>query len=87
MQWNLACDHSRMDSCNPETAPARIGEAARLLGVTPTHLRALERAGRVPPAKRDFNGRTYSPVDIALLGALGVGKYPRRLRSVEELVR
>ena len=76
-----------MESCNPETALVRIGEAARLLSVTPTHLRALERAGRIPEAKRDFNGRIYSPIDITLLRALGVGKHPRRLRSVEELAR
>ena len=76
-----------MESCNSTTALIRIGEAARCLGVTPTHLRALEHAGRILSAKRDFNGRIYSPVDIALLRALGIGTYPKRLRSVEELAQ
>lgn len=61
-----------------------IGEAASRLGVTPKHLRTLEREGRVPPARRDFNGRVYTPFDIALLRALGVGFRPRRLKSAEE---
>jgi DNA-binding transcriptional MerR regulator len=62
-----------------------IGAAARFLGCTPKHLRTLEREGRIPPARRDFNGRIYSPTDIALLKALGVGKHPARLKTVEEL--
>jgi DNA-binding transcriptional MerR regulator len=61
-----------------------IGEAARRLGVTPKHLRSLERQGRVPPARRDFNGRVYSVSDIASLKAMGVGARPRRLKQVEE---
>lgn len=62
-----------------------IGEAARRLGVTPNHLRILEWEGRVPPAQRDLHGRIYTPADIALLRALGVGKRPARLKTVEEL--
>jgi DNA-binding transcriptional MerR regulator len=50
-----------------------IGEAAQQLGVTPKHLRTLERRGRIPPAHRDYNGRIYSQFDIALLRAMGVG--------------
>jgi len=50
-----------------------IGEAARLLGCTPEHIRTLERRGRIPPARRDHNGRIYSKFDIALLRAMGVG--------------
>jgi DNA-binding transcriptional MerR regulator len=63
-----------------------IGQAAKLLSVTPKHLRMLEREGRIPPARRDFNGRLYSEFDIALLRAMGVGSRPRRLKSVEELL-
>jgi DNA-binding transcriptional MerR regulator len=64
-----------------------IGRAAELLGVTPEHLRTLERTGRIPPARRDLNGRIYSEFDIALLRALGVGVRPRRLKRPEDLVR
>jgi DNA-binding transcriptional MerR regulator len=63
-----------------------IGRAARRLGVTPEHLRALERKGRIPPPRRDFNGRVYSEYDLALLKALGVGRRPRRLRRPEEVL-
>ena len=63
-----------------------ISEAARRLGVTPTYLRALEAQGLIPPARRDFNGRIYSEVDIALLQSMGVGKRPRRLRRAEEVL-
>jgi DNA-binding transcriptional MerR regulator len=63
-----------------------ISEAARRLGVTPHHLRILEWEGRIPPARRDFNGRIYSEFDIALLKALGIGSRPRRLKSAEEVV-
>jgi DNA-binding transcriptional MerR regulator len=63
-----------------------IGEIARLLGCTPEHIRTLEREGRIPPARRDLNGRVYSEFDIALLKALGVGSRPRRLKSPEEVL-
>jgi DNA-binding transcriptional MerR regulator len=63
-----------------------IGEAARRLSCTPKHLRTLEQEGRIPPARRDYNGRVYSEFDIALLKALGVGQRPRRLKSAEEVV-
>jgi DNA-binding transcriptional MerR regulator len=63
-----------------------IGEAARRLSVTPKHLRVLEREGRIPPARRDYNGRIYSEFNIALLKALGVGQRPRRLKSAEEVL-
>ncbi len=62
-----------------------ISEAARRLGVTPHHLRMLEWEGRIPPARRDFNGRIYSEFNIALLRALGVGSRPRRLKTAEEV--
>ena len=65
---------------------ARISEAARSLSVTPQHLRMLEWAGRIPPARRDFNGRLYSAFDIALLRSLGVGVRPRRLKRPEEVL-
>jgi DNA-binding transcriptional MerR regulator len=63
-----------------------IGQAAQQLGVTPKHLRLLERQGRIPPARRDFNGRVYSQFDIALLRSMGVGQRPPRLKSAEEVV-
>jgi DNA-binding transcriptional MerR regulator len=46
----------------------------------------LEWQGRIPPARRDLNGRVYSEFDIALLKALGVGLRPRRLKSPEEVL-
>lgn len=63
-----------------------IGEAARRLGVTPKHLRVLEREGRIPPARRDFNGRIYSEFDIALLKSLGVGSRPQKLKRAEDVL-
>jgi len=63
-----------------------IGEAARRLSVSPKHLRILEREGRIPPARRDLNGRVYTEFDIALLKALGVGTRPRRLKRAEEVL-
>jgi len=68
------------------TGVVHIGTAAQQLGVTPEHLRVLEREGRIPQARRDFNGRIYSELDIALLRAMGVGQRPRRLRSAEEIL-
>ena len=63
-----------------------IGQAARVLRVTLDYLRALERAKRIPVAPRDYNGRTYTEADIALLRKLGIGLWPRRLRSVSEVL-
>ncbi len=63
-----------------------IGEAARSLGVTSGYLRLLERQGRIPPARRDLNGRIYSVFDLALLRALGVGSRPAHLRPAEVVV-
>jgi DNA-binding transcriptional MerR regulator len=63
-----------------------IGEAARLLGCTPEHIRTLERKSRIPPARRDFNGRIYSEFDIALLRSMGVGSRPRKLKRAEEVL-
>ena len=64
----------------------RISEVARELGVSPQHIRTLEWQGRIPPARRDFNGRIYTEFDIALLRALGVGSRPRRLKSTDEVL-
>lgn len=66
---------------------AHISEAARQLGVTPQHLRMLERQGRIPAARRDLNGRVYTQFDIALLSSMGIGSRPQRLRSAEEALR
>jgi DNA-binding transcriptional MerR regulator len=63
-----------------------ISEAAHRLGVTPKHLRVLEREGRIPPARRDLNGRVYTPFDLALLRSMGVGQRPRKLRRAEEVL-
>jgi len=62
-----------------------ISEAAEELGVTPKHLRTLERQGRIPTARRAWFGRVYSVQDLALLKALGVGTRPRRLKTVNEV--
>jgi hypothetical protein len=64
----------------------RIAEAARRLSVSPQYLRMLEWQSRIPPARRDFNGRIYTEFDIALLKSMGVGSRPRRLKSAEEVV-
>jgi hypothetical protein len=46
----------------------------------------LEWQGRIPAARRDYNGRIYSEFDIALLRSMGVGQRPRKLRRAEEVV-
>ncbi len=63
-----------------------ISEAAKQLGCHPHHLRMLEWQGRIPPARRDFNGRVYSESDIALLKSMGVGQRPRKLKRAEEVI-
>ena len=63
-----------------------IGQAARRVGVTPEHLRNLERAGRIPVPRRDLNGRVYTPSDIVLLESLGVGRRPRRLKRPQDVL-
>jgi DNA-binding transcriptional MerR regulator len=64
----------------------RISHVAEVLGVSPQYLRILEYQGIIPPARRDFNGRVYSELDIALLRAMGVGSRPRKLKRAEEVV-
>lgn len=63
-----------------------ISEAAKALGVSAHHLRILEWQGRIPPARRDFNGRIYTQFDIALLKSMGVGARPRKLKRVEDVL-
>jgi hypothetical protein len=46
----------------------------------------LEWEGRIPPARRDFNGRIYSELDIALLRSMGVGSRPRKLKRADEVL-
>jgi DNA-binding transcriptional MerR regulator len=75
-----------VNTCKAETRHFHIGETAKQLGVSPTHLRSLERDGRIPSARRDFNGRVYSELDIALLKDLGVGSRPRKLKRLEEIL-
>ena len=69
-----------------ESGVVHISDAARQLGVTAHYLRALEAEGKIPPARRDLNGRIYSRVDIAILKKMGVGSRPRRLKQAEEVV-
>jgi len=69
-----------------DNATLHISEAARQLGVTPKHLRSLEWEGRIPSARRDYNGRIYTEFDIAVLRSMGVGFRPRRLKRVEEVL-
>ncbi len=64
----------------------QISEAAKRLRVTPHHLRVLEWQGRIPPARRDYNGRIYSEFDVALLRNMGVGSRPRKLKRPEEVL-
>ena len=75
-----------MDSSRATTALWHIGEASRQLGVSPEHLRSLEREGRIPPPRRDYNGRIYTEFDIALLRSMGVGQHPRRLKRADEVL-
>lgn len=63
-----------------------IGKAARRLGVHPHHLRMLEWQGRIPPARRDLNGRIYTQFDIALLRSMGVGSRPKKLKRAEDVL-
>ena len=64
----------------------RISRVAEELGVSPQYLRILDWQGIIPPASRDFKGRVYSELDVALLRAMGVGSRPRKLKSAEEVV-
>lgn len=80
--------HTNMGCVNTSkvtTAPFHISEADRQLGVSPEHIRTLEREERIPPARRDFNGRIYSDFNIALLKSLGVGSRLRKLKRMEEV--
>jgi DNA-binding transcriptional MerR regulator len=56
------------------------------LGVSPQHIRVLEWQGRIPQARRDYNGRIYTEFDIAVLRSMGIGSRPRRLRRMEEIL-
>lgn len=64
----------------------RIGRVARELHVSPQYLRMLEWQGRIPPARRDYNGRVYSESDVTLLRSMGIGSRPRKLKRAEEVV-
>lgn len=61
----------------------RIGEVSRRLGVSREHLRALERAGRIPKARRLEGDRVYDAVDLRLLQEIGVGSRPNRLKTLD----
>jgi hypothetical protein len=47
----------------------------------------LEWEGRIPPVRRDYNGRVYSAFDIALLRNMGVGSRPRKLKRTGEVLK
>ena len=79
--------HTSSACSAPTPRSLHIGEVARRLGVTPQHLRNLEREGRIPPARRDLVGRVYSEFDLALLLRMGVGSRPRKLKHAEEVLR
>ncbi len=64
----------------------RISKVAKQLGVSPHYLRLLEWEGRIPPARRDFNGRIYTPFDIALLKSMGVGTRPKKLKRAKDVL-
>jgi DNA-binding transcriptional MerR regulator len=60
----------------------RIGAVARELGVSSEWLRDMERSGRLPAARRDFNGhRRYSPADVQRLRSLVFGKRRHQSRG------
>jgi hypothetical protein len=61
----------------------RIGEVSRRLGVSREHLRALERAGRIPKARRLDGDRVYGAVDVRLLQEIGIGSRPNRLKTLD----
>jgi DNA-binding transcriptional MerR regulator len=63
----------------------RIGEVSRRLGVGREHLRALERAGRIPKPRRLDDDRVYDAVDVRLLHQIGVGSRPGRLKALDEV--
>jgi DNA-binding transcriptional MerR regulator len=56
-----------------------IGQAADVLGVSPSWLRFGERLGALPLARRTPGGwRYYTPEDVERLRRLGVGQRKRR---------
>jgi DNA-binding transcriptional MerR regulator len=63
----------------------RIGEVSRWLGVSREHLRALERAGRIPKPRRLDGDRVYDAVDFRLLQQIGVGSRPSHLKELDEV--
>ena len=63
----------------------RIGEVSRRLGVCREHLRALERAGRIPKPRRLDGDRVYNVVDVRLLQEIGIGSRPDRLKTLDEV--
>jgi DNA-binding transcriptional MerR regulator len=65
----------------------RISRVAKKLGVSPQPIRMLELQGRIPQARRDYNGRLYTEFYIiAVLRSMGIGARSRRLRCAEEIL-
>ena len=69
-----------------QSGQIRISRVAEELGVSPQYLRMLEWQGRIPPVRRDLNGRIYSEFDIALLRSIGIGSRPGKLKRPEEVL-
>jgi hypothetical protein len=69
-----------------ENGALNISEAAAQLPCMAQYLQLPECQGRIPPARRDFNGRIYSEFDVSLLKSMGVGSRPHRLKPAEEVV-
>ena len=59
----------------------RVNEAARELGCSEAWLRRAEQQGRIPKARRDFNGwRVYSEGDIEALRQILIPTVPEAER-------
>ena len=66
-------------SAAPRRAGRRIGEAARLVGVSPSALRLWERQGLVSPGRTTGRYRLYTDADLERLAQV------RRMRQVERV--
>jgi DNA-binding transcriptional MerR regulator/quercetin dioxygenase-like cupin family protein len=62
----MTVTHVQAEGTAP-SAPRRIGEVARLVGVSPSALRVWERQGLVHPRRTDAGYRVYSNEDLRLL--------------------
>ncbi|MFN2483780.1 MAG: cupin domain-containing protein [Candidatus Limnocylindria bacterium] len=84
MHVNDASSHPHSPSATPASAadprgPYRIGETARMIGVSPSALRLWERQGLVSPRRSDGRYRLYTTADVDALRRV------RRLRTVDRV--